>query len=94
MMRRRFRTALLTKSTAPPSRPTTRIPSAPFPGVRPPCEHLERDVVREHDEEREHDDAGGDVSVPRAPVDDVGAERECENDGDLDRRVDEARDEP
>ena len=64
MMRSRFRTELLTKSTAPPSRPTTRIPERALPRCASAGEHLEGDVVREHDEEREHDDARGDVSVP------------------------------
>ena len=30
----------------------------------------------------------------QVPVDDVGAERECENDRELDHRVEEAGDEP
>ena len=74
MMRNRFRTALADEvdgAAVPPddADPQRALSRSPTVG-----EHLERDVVREHDEEREHDDARGHISVPRAPVHDIGAE--------------------
>ena len=74
MMRSRFRTALLTKSTAPPSRPTTRIPSALFPGVRPLASTSNGMSYASTTRNVSTTMPAVDVSVPRAPVDDVGAE--------------------
>ena len=73
-MRSRLRTALVTKSTAfavPADDADAQRALARRPAV---VEHLERDVVREHHEEREHDDGRDHVSVPRAPIDDEAAE--------------------
>jgi hypothetical protein len=102
-----LRTALARKRTGSPDWPTTRMPAACLPSVRPwfsvsngllaeraaVVQRFERDVVREDDQENEKDDDRGDHARTIAPAD-TDTERECEDDSDLDKRVEETGEKP